>query len=822
MPAADTLIRDVRYGVRLLGRHPGVSAAAILSLALGIGANTAVFTVTNALMLRTLPVPAPGRLVQLLVGDAHTTWTYPLWSDLRAHADRLGGVFAWSVDRFDLSQGGTVEPADGLRVSGGFFDALGVAPVVGRGFTPQDDLRGGGADGAVAVISYAFWQRRFGGAPDVVGRPLSIDRVPFTIVGVTPAAFTGPDVGTSYDVAVPIGASPQLDGRDRLDERGHWWLHVMARLPPGRTVAAEAAALDGLQPALRAATLPTGQPSAIQARYLQQPMQVVPAAGGPSNVRRYYRQPLLALTFVVALVLLVACANIASLLLARGDARRHEVSVRLALGASRGRLIRQFLVESLVLAAAGAAVGALLAAWGSRLLVAAFGSPGDPLFLDVSVDWRVLAFTAAVTVTVAFLFGAAPAFRATRVDPQDALREHGRGASAERRGPVARLVVPAEVALCVTLVAGAGLFLRTLGALEHRPLGFDADRLLVVSVDGRTSPTPPPARFAEYDRIVAVVRALPGVADAALSAVLPLSGNEWDSEIQNPPGLSLSDDERDVYINAITPGWFATYGIPLIAGRGFQPSDAVPGSTAVVVNQTAARRFFPGHEAVGAIIRQASTDGSPTAYTVVGVARDAVYDSLRDPVPPTMYQPLGPGPTVNLTVRAASGDPASLGPSVAAAIARVDPTLALTIHPLTWGVDDVLLRERLLAELSAFFGALALGLAALGIYGVIAYTVARRRQEIGIRLALGASASGIVRAVVGHTAALAGVGLAIGVVATAWASRFAASLLYGLGPGDPWTLAGAALVLAAVAALASWLPARRAARIDPARVLRDA
>jgi putative ABC transport system permease protein len=816
----DELRADVTYGVRWLRRSPGFAAAAILSLALGIGANTAIFSVIDTLMLRALPVREPDRLVQLLPGTGRMSWTYPIWAEIRANGDQFGGVFAWSSDRFDLSTGGAVEPANGLRVSGAFFDVLGLRPALGRFFMADDDARGGGRDGPVAVISYAFWQGHFGGVA-VLGQTLSIDRVPFTIVGVTPRGFTGLTIGSSYDVAVPLGVSPLLDGRDRLDERTHWWLMVMARLAPGQTVAGAAAALSGFEPSIRATTMPQNMRPEDQAHYLEKPFEVVSAAGGPSNVRLYYRQPLIALTIVVGLVLLVACANIATLLLARADARRHEVSVRLSLGASRGRVVRQFLVESVLLSIGGAAVGGLLAAWGSQLLVAQFGIPSDPMFLDLSLEWRVLFFTAAVTVVVAFVFGTAPALRATRVDVLSVLRERSRAVAGDARRGIATLIVPAEVALCLVLVAAAGLFVRTFLSLTHRDLGFDATRVLVVDIDARKSTKPPATRFADQDRLLADVNALPGVAHAALSAVTPLRGCCWDTLIENPVGLSLPEEERSVYKNLVTPGWFATYGMSLVAGRDFDRHDIGPNPTVAIVNEAAARRYFGG-EPVGHSIREVSDPQDPAPImTIVGVVKDAAYGSLRDNPPPTLYEPMTPGPQISLSVRAIGANPSDLTRSVAAAVGRVDAGLALTIHPLTQDLDDLLLRERLLARLSTFFGVLALALAGLGIYGVVAYAVSRRRREIGIRTALGASSGSVVRVVVQQTAVLVAIGVTAGLVLSVWASRFAATLLYGLAPGDPITLGAAAATLVAVAVLASWLPSRRAVRIDPARVLRE-
>ncbi|HEY6358564.1 MAG TPA: FtsX-like permease family protein, partial [Vicinamibacterales bacterium] len=509
-------------------------------------------------------------------------------------------------------------------------------------------------------------------------------------------------------------------------------------------------------------------------------------------------------------------------LLARADARRHEVSVRLALGASRWRLMRQLLVESLLLSAGGAVAGGVLAAWGSRLLVAQLGIASDPLFLDLAPDWRVFGFLGVVTVLVAVVFGTAPALRATRVGAHDMLKARGRAVVGDARRGIATLIVPTEVAISVVLVAGAGLFVRTFLSLAHRDLGFDATRVLVVDIDARKSRKPAAARFADYDRLIAGVSALPGVAQASLSDLTPFNGSDWDTIIENPVGLSLAENERNIRMNRISPAWFATYGTVLVAGRDLDWHDLTPTPTVAVINQGVARRYFPDRNPIGQTIREVGDQKEPSPpLTIVGVVKDAAYDSLREAPPPTLYEPIAPNPQISLSVRASGIDPSGLTRSVVATVEHVDAGLALTVRPLTQDLDDLLLRERLLARFSAFFGVLAVALAGLGIYSVVAYAVSRRLREIGIRTALGASSGRIVRLIVRQAALLVAIGVVTGLVLSVWASHLAATLLYGLAPGDPVTLGSAAVVLVAVAVLASWLPSRRAARIDPSRVLRE-
>ncbi len=819
---------EVRHALRSLRATPIVSAVAILSLALGIGANAAIFSLLNSLILRALPVREPQRLVILEDGS----WTNPIWEQIRARQDQLfDGAFAWSGTRFDLASGGETDYATGLWASGRLFDVLGVPAILGRTFTTADDARGGGPDGPVAVIGYGFWQRHFGGAADVVGRSLTLDRVPFTVIGVTGPGFFGPDVGRAFDVAIPIGVEPLLrPDRSALDQRSWWWLNVMARLKPGQTATQATAALRGVQPQIREATLPDRWRPEDLGAYLKEGLTLEPAASGASFLRRRYQQPLLAIMIVVALVLLIACANIANLLLARATARRHELSVRLALGASRWRLARQLLTESLLLAGIGAAVGLAFAKWGSALLVRQLSTASSPVFLDLSLDWRVLGFTAAVAAGTAILFGTVPALRAARVEPNEALKDQGRGVAGERRLGLGHSLVVGQVALSLVLVVAAGLFMRTFSALASLDLGFDPSRVLVVNVNAQRSGSPMDRRLDLFAR-VREAAAVPGVAHAAVSLVTPVSGTTWNNRIDVQDGPPLPEKERIAHINYVTPDWFATYGTRILAGRDVAAIDRAGSPPVAIVNEAFARKFLNGRNPLGRMVRQESRPGRKNPFMeIVGLVRDAVYLSLRDPVPPTMYLPLdqfdmadgGPGGSfASLSVRAAAGSPAQLARPVVDAVLHVDPQLSLTVRALADQVDASLTQERLVAMLSGFFGALALLLAGIGLYGVTSYAVSRRRTEIGIRMALGANPGGVTRMVLGRVAVLVGAGVAIGGLASVWASRFASSLLFGLQPRDPITLAVSAAVLLGVGALAGWLPARRASRIDPARVLRD-
>ncbi len=819
----------MRDAYRALRQTPVVSAVAILSLALGIGANTAIFSIVNALMLRALPVKEPQRLVQVMTGPNRTSWSNPLWEELRARDhDLFAGAFAYSAPRFNLSWGGETQFVNGMFASGDIFDVLGVRAMLGRTFTPADDVKNGGKDGPVAVISYAFWQRRFGGAADAVGKTLMLDRVAFTIIGVTPPSFSGVDHGTSYDVAIPLGTEPLIRGEreSAMNQRSWWWLRVMARLNEGDTVEHATAALRGVQPQMRAATIPPNYRPKDVPNYLKEPFGLRDAATGPNSLGRAYRQPLYILMGIVAVVLLIACANIGNLLLARANARRHELSVRVALGATPWRIARQLLLESFLLSLAGAALGLLLARWGSRLLIAQLSSQDNAIALDVGIDWVVLSFTIAVAAGTALIFGIVPALRGTRAQPQDALRQQGRSIIGDSRFGFGSALVVVQVALSLVLVTGAALFMRTFASLSSVRLGFEPDPVLLVETNARRSSVTPEQRAALFERMREAVLAVPGVSSAGLSQITPLTNSSWDLLIQNPPGLSLSERDRDVYVNAVSPGWFATYGTPILSGRDFTERDDEGAPHVVLVNETFVRKYFGGANVLGRSVRlEPMPDQVRPEMQIVGIVRDAVYQSPRDPIPPTLYlsnlQQLRPPVSATLSVRAASGSASLLARSVVDAIARVDPDVSLTVHPYKETLRAATLQERVLAMISAFFGGLALLLAGLGLYGVMSYAVSRRRTEIGIRMALGAGPAGAVRLVLGRAALLIGAGVIAGTGIALWSAQFVGSLLFGLPSRDPATLTGSAAVLVGIGLLAGWIPARRASRIDPAEVLRQ-
>jgi predicted permease len=821
-------MQDLRDAFRALKATPVVTIVAILSLALGIGANTAIFSILDSLMLRTLPVKAPQQLVILGSGtEGRSSWTNPIWEQVRERQRLFDGAFVWSSTRFNLAQGGPTELVDGMWASGGLFDVLGVPAALGRTFTEADDRRGGGPDGPVAVISYSFWQRRFGGAVDAIGRSLTVERVPFTIIGVAPPAFFGVDVGRTFDVAIPLGTEPLIRGKESaLDRRSNWWLNVMIRLQPGQSLEAGNAAIRGVQPQIREATMPQDWRPQDMEIYLKEGFSLIPAATGGSSLRQRYRLALTTIMVVVGLVLLIACANIANLLLARATARRHELSVRVALGASRMRIARQLLSESLLLSGLGALVGLLFAQWGSRLLVRQLSTSTNTVFLELPLDWRVLGFTAGIAVATAVLFGMAPALRGTRVQPNEALKAQGRGVVGDGRLGLGNVLVVLQVALSLVLIVAAGLFVRTFSSLARLDPGFDRHPILVASINAQRAQLEPGDRPELFRRALEAAAAVPGVASAALSAVTPISGSTWNNRIELPDGPALQEKERITYINLVSAGWFRTYATPMIAGRDFTPADTMGSSPVAVVNETFARKFAYGKIPVGSRVRQPGFAGRPTIdRQIVGYVRDAVYRSLREPVPPTMYIPYAQQPEppsfMSISVRAAAGRPALLTKPLAAALTDVNRDLAITFRPLEEQVNAALTQERIVAMLSGFFGGLALLLAALGLYGVTSYAVSRRRTEIGIRMALGAAPGGVIRLVLRRVAILVGLGVVVGAGVSLWAARFVQTLLYGLQPRDPLTVVAAAALLGTIGALAGWLPARRASRIDPARVLRD-
>ena len=828
--------RDIRSGVRLLHRSPGLALVAILTLALGIGANTAIFSVINGLLLRPLAVTAPERLVTIssayALGHGFTAgvgWNYAMWQRLQESVGVFGGALAWTDARFNLAQGGEKDIAEGLFTDGGFFATLGVPAAIGRTFEPADDLLPGsmvssrrpgangsfeGSDGSVAVISYRMWQRRFNGAGDVIGKPLVVDGVPFTIIGVTPPDFFGLEVGKSFDIALPLGAEPLIRGASSLRRTNNFLLTVQLRLKPDQSIEAAESAIRAMQPQILGVS--PDELKRVSPGFLREPFVLVPAPSGTADrtgLRREYRQPLMAVFALVALVLLVACVNVANLLVARASARRHEFAIRLALGSPRWRLGRQLLVESLVLAMIGTWVGLVLAGWISTALLAQIDLAGVPAFLDLSLDARILLFAAAAGILTAVIFGTAPAFRATRVPPIEALKDQSsRLVPADRgsgRTPIAGALIVLQVALSIVLVVASALLVRTFDRLSRVPLGFERDGLLVVNVDVARTAVPGAEQLPFFQRLVETVSAVPGVAVAAGSHLTPVSPRS-----QAPV---LAQQER--MQNAVGPRWFAAYGIPLHSGRDFDATDTASSNPSAIVSESYVRKFFAGRGPLGEQVE---------GRTVVGVVRDSVFGSLRRGMLPTLYVPLAqsasmraPGnDSVSISLRSLSGSPVLLAPAVANALTAVNPRLSFTFRTVADDINASIARERLLAALSAAFSALALLLAALGLYGVTSYAVIRRRAEIGMRMALGATRADVISVVIRKGLSLTLVGIAIGLAAAAIVTRYLGSLLYGLTPLDPLSFAVVAVTFVLVATIASLIPARRATKLDPFAAIR--
>jgi predicted permease len=838
LPWLESLGADLRYALRSLRASPGFAAAAILSLGLAIGANTAIFTLIDAVMLRSLPVERPEELVRVTtparsggLGEGGDNFTNPLWEALRDRQDVFAGAFATADERFDLAGGGESRPVAGAWVSGGYFSTLGVRPAAGRLVAPADDYRG---CPPVAVVGHAFWRSAYGGSPDAVGRTLSLNGHPFEVIGVAAAGFSGVQVGRAAEVYVPLCAMPIVQGgHDPLDERGTWFLYIFGRLRPGTTAEDAGRRLAALAPAVFGATVPDDWPTEAREDYRRTTLAAVPAANGYSGVRSQYRDALVALMAAVGLVLLIGCANVANLLLARASSRRHEVAVRLAIGAGRGRLVRQLLTESLLLSLLGAAVGLLLAGAATRLLgryLPMRGEAavrGEAVWLDLSVDGRVLAFTLLVATGTAVLFGLVPAWRSARVDPRGAMKSSDRSVVEGHSGfGVGKALVVGQIALSLVLVVGAGLLLGTFRHLAALDPGFEPGGVLLASVDMDNAGIPEEGIPRVKREILERLRATPGVESASASVFTPLSGGGWNGTVEVEGYTPTGPRDAEVFFNGVSDGFFATLDAALLAGRDFGRGDVAQSQPVAIVNEAFVEKFFAGANPVGrrvTIEGRMTGDGDRTLH-VVGVVRDTPYRSMRDAGEPLVFVPLGQldgpdRPWLELELRG-RGTAGSLARTVTAALGQVNGSFSIRYRTLEAQMDASLARERLLAMLSSLFGGLALLLAVVGLYGTMAYSVARRRNEIGIRIALGAAGARVMRLVLGEGAWLVGTGLLLGGAVALAATRWVAPFLFGVAPADPATWAVSALALAAVSVAACALPAWRAARLDPNAVLR--
>jgi predicted permease len=826
----------------MLARTPAVSLIAVLSLALGIGANTAIFSLIDTVMLKSLPVREPARLVLLSNPDAsgisvgthggeRELFSYGEFEHIRDKQQVFDGMFAAQSEAERQSariDGGAPEDVRERLVSGAYFAVLGVTPLIGRAFGETDDRVPHGAP--YAVISYPFWERRFGRSADVLGKRIEMGKASLSVIGVAPPGFFGETVGDPPDVWIPMMMQPDVQpGRNFLKDNETEvtrveWLQMMGRLKPGATLT-QAQANIGLvfKQLLASYQIPNLSEDQRHA-LLNQTVKARAGGKGASSVRGDFGQPLMVLMALVGLVLLIACANIANLLLARAAGRQKEIAVRMALGASRMQLGAQIMTESILLGTAGGALGVGLAAMATRLLVRLVAGGGQ-LRLDAHTDWRVLGFTAAVALATGILFGLAPALRATRIDVAPALKENARGVTSGSRVTLGRALVTAQIAISLLLLIGAGLFVRTLRNLQNVDLGYARENLVVVRIDSLSAGYHGEAAVGLYNRLLDEIRAVPGVRNATYSDNGIFSGSSCGTQLYIEGFTPAKGARTGTRCEAIGPGYFSALGVPMMRGRELTLADMTPTSKVCVINQAMAKDFFEGRDPIGKHIKDLYP-GSKAEYEIVGVAQDFRTDSLRGKVVRHFYAPaanaIGEGvpPGIEFEVRTVAA-PGSVISAVRRKIQETDRTVPMEdIRTVEERLDRRVLQQRIIAELSSFFGVLALLLAAIGLYGVLSHAVARRTNEIGIRMAVGAGRGAVAWMVLREMLAMLAVGAAAGGTAAVGLSRLIASQMFGVKGSDPLTLAAAAATLAAIAVFASLFPAMRAARVDPMTALR--
>jgi predicted permease len=865
------MLRDLRYAWRGLTRSPVFTIVALVSIALGIGANTAIFALVNEVLLQLLPVKHPEELVLFSGPRNHygsnsggNMLSFPMYEDLRDHfvdrggapppprvslpvADQndarpsplLSGVFARRTVSMNVGVNGQTERVPGELVSGSYFEVLGVGAAAGRVIMSDDDRVRGGS--MVAVLSYDYWRNRFGADRGLVGRTITIDNYPFTVIGVSQAGFDGVDIGYAPSVRVPVMMKAQMTPNwDDMDNRRSRWVNVFARRKAGVTTDQVKAGLQPFfhhlleeevqQPAFRNAS------AEMRDRFLKGQLDVLPAAQGRSPIRQQLSQPLRLLMGIVAGVLLIACANVASLLIARATARQKEIAVRLALGASRGRIIGQLLVESVLLASLGGLLGLVISAWTTKFLLGFLPTADTPHVISGALDNRILLFNFALSLVTGLLFGLVPALRSTRPSLAPTLKDQG---GAVVGGPAAvgvrKALVVGQVTVSVLLLVGAGLFIRSLRNLRLLDLGLKTENLIAFNLSPTLSGYTP-VRTKQFNKqVVDRIRAMPGVGAAAFSNIGLLEGNEWDSWITVDGYTPKAGELPDPYCNAVSPGYFATMGIPLLAGRDFDsrderydspehPSPDAPSPYRVaVVNQSWVKHYVGDRDPIGRHFGFGIDPGTKTPIEVIGVVKDAKYTGVRDDVPEQVFVPLlesdFPGGSV-VYVRT-TADPSSAYGSIREVVREIDANVPVyNLRTLEHQIDLSLRNERIIATLSTAFGVLATGLAIIGLYGVMAYAVARRTREIGVRMALGALRRDVVWLVMREVLTLVGTGVALGLIAALGASRLIGNQLYGVAANDPVTIVAAAAMLAAAALTAGYLPARRATRVNPVLALR--
>lgn len=842
----NTLWNDIRFALRTLRKSPVFTIVAVISLALGIGANTAIFTLLDQVLLRLLPVRDPQQLVLLAMRGFHygSNWgmnaiSYPMYHDFSEHNSVFSGMFCRFPFNMNLSFDGRTERVPGELVSGTYFPVLGVGAAVGRTFTQDDDRLPGSHP--VAMLSYSYWKTRFAADPSIVGKNIALNGHSYTIIGVAQRGFDGVELGYTTQVFVPVMMKAQVTPNwDDLKNRRQRWVNAFGRLKPGVSMAEAKASLQPffhsmLEMEVKEAAFRNAS-AQVRERFLKNIIETLPGSQGRSYLRRQLTTPLWVLMALTGGVLLIACANVASLLVARAASRRKEIAIRIAMGAGRSRIVKQLLVESLLLSGAGGVLALALAIWTDRLLLAFLPPETTSLAISATPDLRILLFTIAVSILTGLIFGVLPALQSTRPDVAPILKDQvggivsGSGAQVRFR----KALVAAQVTLSLLLLVGAGLFIRSLRNLRDLGPGFPAENLVAFNINPSLNGYDSDKAKVFYRRLTDEISGIPGVRATGLASMRILEDNEWDSWITIEGYTGKAGEYPSPYMNSISPGYFATLGIAILAGRDFTLKDTEtvqhgdkPENTAprvVVVNEKFARRFFGGAaKAIGRRVGFGVDPGTKTDMEIVGVIKDIKYTNLRDEIPIQMFVPYLASRFVGgMTIYARTTmDARQFFPAVRNKVRDFDSNIPLyAMRTLDAQISNSLLIERLVASLSTVFGLLATLLAAIGLYGVMAYTVARRTREIGIRMALGAFQKDVIWMVMREVLLLVAAGVAVGVVAAAWLTQFVRTQLYGIAANDPVTLALATLGIAAVACAAGYIPAMRASRVDAMRALR--
>ena len=825
---------DLRLALRGLRRNPLFASVAILSLALGIGANTAIFTLIDQILLRKLPVAAPEQLVMLYQQGSHNgsnmgmrMHSYPIYQDYQQRAEPLSEVLCRRLIEASVSVDNQTERVQAEMVSGNFFTMLGVKPAIGRVFNSQEDDQTYQGH-PVVVLGYDYWVSRFATDPGVVGKKILVNNFPMTIVGVSAQGFAGIDPARSPQIRVPVQMKPMM-APDwtwlRMDDRRARWIQVFARLKPGYTVESAQAPLQGLFTQIRAheMTLPAAKDWSAYSReqFMKGRLLVTGAAMGFSGIRNDFSTALVVLMCMVGLVLLIACANVANLLIARGFLRQREIAVRLSLGASRRQLVRQLLVESLVLSFIGGVAGLAISMVLTRGLLALIPVEGSPLLISARPDLRILSFTLVLTFATGIIFGLLPALRASRPDPWTTLKDTvgsiagGTGSLFLRKG-----LVTLQVALSFLLLFGAGLFVRSLQNLRTTDTGVELDNLVTFQLSPDLSGYTAQRTVQFYDALLARLRSSPGVKSAALAAVPILSGSEWDSSMSVEGHRAADGEDMQAFMNSLSPGYFETMKIPFLEGRDFTQMDLKEQATVAIVNRRFAEHFFKGNSAIGKRLGWGGGPNTKLTIEIVGVVADSLYEGPREGVRRQVFLPNWGRRGVAFYVRTLTSSSASYN-TIRNEVRQLDSAMPVyQLKTLESQLDETLLTDRLIALLSAGFGLLATVLASIGLYGVMAFVVARRKKELGIRLALGAQPGLVIWLVMREVLVLLAIGLAVGIPSALALGQFVSTQLYGIEPHDPWIAGWTMLVLTVVSAAAGLIPAHRASRIDPILALR--